>query len=162
MTLTATIGGASSDTYATIAEYVAYAVSMGWTLADGTAANEVNLRRSRAYLDRAYEWHGIKTDETQALQWPRITSLYVDGYSVSSETIPQRIKDAQCEMAYLIQGGADPFETVTGGAVRREKVKAGPVESETEYAGTRELARYMAIEGLVRPYMIGGSRMVRG
>lgn len=159
MTLTTTIGGATSDSYATLAEYDAYAAKMGWS---GSIGDEANLRRATMYLDRQYNWVGHKVAQTQALVWPRYTTILVDGWSVSSETIPQAIKDAQCELAYLISQGATPFATVAGGAVLTERVKAGPVESETTYAGARETPRYVAIEGLVRPYVLAINRVVRG
>jgi hypothetical protein len=164
MTLTTTIGGASSDSYATLAEFQAYASAMGWTLSGTDAGDEVNLRRAAQYLDRNYDFAGIRQYQTQARDWPRIVSVLVDDWPVNPDTIPQAIKDAQCELAYLIQGGLDPFATISG-AVGRKRVKAGPVETETEYLGGLGKPRFVAIEGLLRPFLAAGQgqqRMVRG
>lgn len=155
MALTETPKSASADTYATQAEYEAYATAMGLTLTATTdAAKEGNLRRARLYLDRAYVWHGTPTTSTQALAWPRSMSVLVDGYSVDVDTVPQRIKDAQCELAYLIDGGEDPFSTLEGGAVKRKREKVDVLEDETEYAdGTgRDRSAYRAVDQLVAPY----------
>jgi len=165
MTLTTTVEGATSDSYASLAEYQAYGVLRGWTAGASDAADEINLLKAMDYLARVYAWAGIATTSTQALQWPRVTSIYLEGYIVASDAIPQRIKDAQCEMAYLIQLGATPFATVSGGAVVKKNVKAGPVSSTTEYAAPREIPRYVAVEGLIEPFTVGGPgqiNLVRG
>jgi len=164
MALDVTVGGASADSYASNAEYTTYAGNLGWTLY-GDGRDDDNLRRARQYLDRAYQWHGWKGTDAQALDWPRHSVGFVDGYDVSSTTIPQAIKDAQCELAFLLKGGLDPFATVSTGAIRRKKTKAGPVESETEYGTINETPRIVAIEAMLWPYgdKIGNSaRIARG
>lgn len=155
MALDATVGGPSADTYVTEAEYRAYASAYGWTLSGDI---EVHLRRARAYLDRAFDYLGAKASSGQALAWPRLVGdILVDGYSVASDALPQAIKDAQCEMAYLIQGGADPFATITGGAVSRKREKVDVIDGDTTYvAGTaRDRAAYPAVDQLVAPYATG-------
>ena len=127
MALTSTIGGALSDTYVTLAEYQAYGGSMGWTLGSGDAADEINLRRAATVLDRKYTFVGYPAESTQALQWPRDNVGYVKGYDVSSTVIPDDIKNAQMEIAYLIQGGLDPFASIEQGigeAEDRRRVRA--------------------------------------
>jgi hypothetical protein len=149
--LTATIGGASSDSYVTEVEYLDYANKMGWTV---TTGQETNLRAARQYLDRAYIWRGDRVTSTQALAWPRIITGYVDGFSVSSATIPQPIKDAQMEMAYLLQSGATPFATLENGAVTRKKEKVDVIEEDTTYSeSSRERAAYPLIDGIVADYV---------
>lgn len=129
---------ADVDTYATLAEYQAYAAEYGWTLAGTDTADEVNLRLGRRSLDLSYKWSGSKTDVAQPLAFPR------DG-----EDTPQAIKDAQCEMAYLIQGGADPMATLEGGAIVRKREKVDVIEEETEYAEPRSRPLFPAVDALV-------------
>tara|TARA_R110000868_G_scaffold237735_4_gene492329 strand:- start:64 stop:561 length:498 start_codon:yes stop_codon:yes gene_type:complete len=165
MTVDATVGGATSDTLATLAEYQAYGALRGLTLGATDAADEINLLKAMDYLSRKYVYVGVRTTSTQALVWPRVTGLYVEGYQVATDTIPLALKDAQCEMAYLIQGGATPFATVSTGATLSTRVKAGSVESETTYQGARETPRFVAVEGLLAPYIVAGAgqvSMVRG
>ncbi len=71
------------------------------------------LVQSARILDRYVEWRGVKTDDTQAMQWPRqyvpdpeyrtvdALDFYIDAgdYFIPSDAVPQRIKDAQCELA---------------------------------------------------------------
>lgn len=164
MALDTTIGGASADSYATLAEYTARATAMGWTLTTSTA--EANLRRAALALDALWlqKAFGIRQYQTQAREFPRTWVPYIQGWQVLPDTIPQRVKDAQMEMAYLIQGGADPLATVDG-VIASKRVKAGPVESETTYLGGKGRASYTAVYELLRPYLTvgaGQAQMVRG
>lgn len=164
MTLTATIGSAAADTYATLAEYTARAAAFGWTLAETDAANEINLRRAAVAIDASYRFKGWKRYEDQAREWPRVYAGYIDGWPIDPDTIPQAVKDAQMEMAYLIQGGADPLATLEA-VIGRERDKAGPVESEVEYFGGKGLPKYTAVSRLLRSYLSAGSgsaEVVRG
>ena len=156
MPLDTTIGGASADSYATLAEYQARAAAFGWTLA-GDPADEINLRKAAVALDSGYNWLGYADTETQALAWPREISQSVGGYYVQSDAIPANIKTAQMELAYLIQGGADPFATLSGGMVKRKREKVDVIEEETEYmdGGARERAAYPLIDALVGPFAHG-------
>ncbi len=164
MALDTTIGGTLADSYVTLAEYTAYAEAMGWTLADTDEENEVDLRRGALGVDRGKSFKGYRAIRTQAREFPRVCIGVVDGWEVSSATIPQAVKDAQCEMAHLIREGLDPFETVSG-IISVERVKAGPVETEEEYLGGKGRPRIVAVDSLLRPYMLAGAgqvAMVRG
>jgi hypothetical protein len=165
MALDTTIGGAAADSYATLAEYEDRAAAMGWTLADTNAANEINLRRAAIALDVSYAFRGTKNTAGQAREWPRFSDMgygstvYFDPYPIRSTEVPQRIKDAQMEMAYLIQGGADPLATYTGG-IKRQRVDV----IEVEYAGAQGRPRYDAVDRLLSGYVTaapGQSVMVR-
>lgn len=165
MALDTTIGGATADSYATLAEYTARAAAMGWTLAGTDEANEINLRRAAVAIDATYGFRGDKHTSAQALEWPRseafgyTTGLAFDPYPIRSTEIPKRVKDAQMEMAYLIQLGADPLATYTGG-VKRQKIDV----IEVEYAGAQGRPRFDAVDRLLAPYTTSGpgqSRMVR-
>lgn len=132
----------------------AYFTARGITTWTGTdAAKEAALVRGCDYLERMYRgrWVGIKTTELQALSWPRGWVSDVDGYAISADTIPVQVQNANLEAALLILTGTD-LEPVLerGGMVTREKVKAGPVESEAEYsAGASVRSVVTAIDGLL-------------
>ena len=155
MALDTTIGGAAADSYATLAEYTARATAMGWTLG-AEAANEANLRRAAIAIDTGYTHKGTKAAQAQALAWPRVNVIDGDGYSVSSGTIPQAVKDAQMEMAYLIQGGADPLATVDA-VVKREKIDV----IEVEYQSGSGLPSFTAVTRLLRGYVASSGQLVR-
>ena len=126
--MTLTVG---DDTYATEAEYEAYAAAYGWTL---TGDNEVNLRLGKRAIDLSYNWR--------------------PGYPTADE---DAIKHAQIELAYVIMGGADPMGVLQGGAIKRKKEKVDVIEEEIEYADghLRERAAYPAVDALVAPFVFG-------
>lgn len=157
MTLDTTIGGASSDSYGTLADYQAYLAKVGYAGSGDDTTDEQHLRRAVMYLDRSYSWVGTKVEADQALQWPRNISYDIQGFPVPSTAIPQAIIDAQFEMAYLIQGGADPFATISDGAVQAKREKVDVIEREYTFAdGTgRDRPTFVAVDQLVGPYVTG-------
>jgi hypothetical protein len=162
MALDTTIGGTSANSYGTLAEYEAYGIGMGWTL--GTdAANEINLRKGAIYLDRKYSFIGMKQYQYQALAWPRLVNDLVDDWPINPDTIPLDIIHAQFEVAYILQGGLDPFATIETNTTN-DLIKVGPITLEAETLPT-STPRIVAVEGLLRGYIRGGvgmANMVRG
>lgn len=164
MALDTTIGGTSSDSYATTAEYSARAAAMGWTIEGLTAANEVNLRRAAVVIDKTYHFLGLKQYQFQTRSWPRLVNDLVEDWPIDPDTIPQPIKDAQMELAFILQGGVDPLETVTA-PIKREEKQVGSLRTETEYAGYKSTPRLTAVDRILRPYLAigpGQARAVRG
>jgi hypothetical protein len=171
MTLDATVGGAASNSYATLAEadaYFADRVTGNWDGSDTT--KEQALIKATQYIDATYgrSFSGIKNTQAQALAWPRYHSLDGDGYEVNSLIIPTKIKYATIEAAKLIAGGAD-LQAELGRATRREKVGS----LEVEYMeGAALTSRYPVVEGYVKGFLIAGAsaggngfsniRLVRG
>ena len=170
MALDTTIGGATADSYGTLADYEGYVVANIDANFNGhghDSTHELNLRRATQYLDRQNIFAGYKATQSQALAWPRITGLYVDGWPVESDVIPQDIINAQFEIAYLMEtAGFNPFANFEAN-IKRVMSKAGPVETETEYAGAKQQQRVVAVKGLIGPYLAAGAgsgqvRMLRG
>jgi len=85
-----------------------------WT--DATDANKnAGLVQAARILDRYIGWLGYKTDQDQAMQWPRWGICYEGSmyyecpdnpqtwiYALDSTIIPQELKDAQCELALVL------------------------------------------------------------
>ncbi len=170
MALDTTIGGTSSDSYGTLAEYEAYIVANIDANFNGhghDSTHEIHLRRAAQYLDRKYSFIGMKQYQFQARSWPRLVNVLVDDWPIDPDTIPQDIIHAQFELAYLFEEqNLDPFATDTTGAVKSTTLKAGSVSKQVEYLGPRATPRIVAVEGLLRDYIGGGGvgqvRMARG
>lgn len=166
MALDTTIGGASADSYGDLVDFQAYAASMGWTLTASETQQEAYLRRAAVKLDRDWRFKGFRRFETQARAWPRVVDgTDEDGYAIPQDSIPQAIKDAQFELAWIAHGGVDILAAVTTGSVKLERAKVGPIEEEIEYNGSRVRPVYPAVTGLLRGYIAGGpgtARLVRG
>ncbi len=71
-----------------------------WVEADEDQRNRA-LREASKRIDQL-AFRGAKTDDAQDLEWPRINTSYAD------DMIPQRVKDATCEVAYVLLDGVDP------------------------------------------------------
>jgi len=163
MTLTTTIGGASSDSYITLAEWITYATAQGWTLTGTDDQKEAYLRRAALAVDVSYRFVGQPQYQDQKREWPRIYTGLVNGWPIDPDTIPGAVKDAQAELAYLIMGGADPLATYEG-AIESERSKVGPIERDRTYLGGKARPRYTAVDRILAPYTtsgVGSPRIVR-
>ena len=101
MALDATINGASSDSFITVAEADAYYDNhlYATTWDAGTTANkEKALKMATRILDEKCEWSGTRATSTQALGWGRSDVVY-DGITVSSTEMPIQISNATAEFA---------------------------------------------------------------
>jgi hypothetical protein len=117
MPLDATVGGASANSYLTVAEADAYfQASYNKPKWAGVAANvkETLLMESTRLLDLYVDWKGVLFDPTvgsisnpsQALRWPRYWAEDLDGRLIDSATIPDGVKNLVCELAYSILSSA--------------------------------------------------------
>lgn len=159
MAIDVTVGGASANSFVTLTEYQDYRKL--YYGVDGTEydlQDELHLMRAVRHLERSYVWKGVRVNSTQAREWPRYISGYVEGFPVATDAIPQAIKDAQCEMAYRISQGDTPDATIENGAIQSKREKVDVIEEETVYARSRERQAYPIVDGLVAPY----AKMKRG
>jgi len=102
-TLDATAGGASANTYVTLAVANQYhldrpAVGTTWSAALPEAKNAAILWATKL-LDSRINWTGVVVTSTQALLWPRYGMYYRNGYSVLSTVIPVELQEACAEFA---------------------------------------------------------------
>lgn len=127
-TLDATVGGASANAYATLAEANAYYAdrpplsTFGVQTTWGKAANvekTAALLWSTKLLDRLIVWTGQVVTYTQALQWPRFGMSYRNGDAVPIDAIPADLKDATAEYA----GQLLTAQTVVAGDAEAERLR---------------------------------------
>lgn len=102
LTLVATAGSASANTYCTRADATTYhegrLYSDDWNDADTTDQDAALVMATRL-LDQWFDWQGSAVDSTQALKWPRTGVLGPTGYQLASNAIPAEIRDATAELA---------------------------------------------------------------
>jgi hypothetical protein len=110
MPLVETPGAEDANTYATLAEFVAYAASrlpvLSWFTAATDAQKEAALMAAARELDACFDWTGAAVDSVQALTWPRSGMLNRNGFAIATTAIPRDLKNAQCEMALQL-GASD-------------------------------------------------------
>lgn len=160
----ATVGGVSANSFVSLAEATTYLSGrLNTSLWDAATTDQQN----RALVEATRElevlpWSSRKATNTQALQWPRFfatdpdAATFVQWYFPST-VIPQRVKDAECELAleFLKAGTSDIAALDPSISVTREKVDV----LETDYAPVSQrrkgLARFPRVFNLISPLLEG-------
>lgn len=128
-----------ADFYGTLAGALAYHAARGnaaWEKSSD-ALRTTALIRATTYIDGFRgRFPGYKAGRRgQALEWPRMDAYDTAGEQIPSDAVPIEIESATYEAALreLAKPGSLLADTAAG--IRRKRVKAGPVDIETEYAG---------------------------
>jgi hypothetical protein len=168
--IVATVGGASANSFVTLAEADAYLETRlnasAWNDEEEDDVKMQALCEATRELS-AIQWQGNRADSSQALSWPRSGATNPDGTSSSEQyaidVIPQRLKDATCELAleFLRAGTTD---VASAGATDGIKQKTtGPLT--TVYADPSQraqgLARYPRVMQSISPLLQVGAGQVR-
>lgn len=140
-------GKTDSNSYISEADFSTYANDRGVTIS-GTAS--ILLVQAMDYIEQQ-KYKGIKNSSSQALQFPR-SGVVIDGYIQDSDSIPQLLRDAQCEVAIAIDSGNNPLSNVER-VLKRTKV--GSIE--LEYSdGSRDTVYLSAVENKLTKLISGG------
>lgn len=120
----------NANAYLSVAEADSYFQARNtpkWTTRN-TPDKERAILYATAFLDSNFYWLGHIKRLEQALGWPRILVYDKDNRTVSSDSVPQRVKDAVCELA--LEGLDKPLSPslARGGAVKRQKVSSLEIE----------------------------------
>jgi hypothetical protein len=136
-----------ANSYVTVVELQAYASARGVTI-DGQA--ERHLIQAMDYIENL-SFKGYKKTDDQPLQWPRM-DVYVDGYLVASNVIPDELKNGLMQCAIAIHEGNDPLQDAPR-AVQRQKVDV----IEVEYAaGASSVVINKRIMHVLKKLLVGG------
>jgi len=148
----------AADSYVSLESAATYHLNRGntaWGLAASDTLREQALRRAVAYLDGKYypRWKGAQVSPlVQCLQWPRKNANL--GQStfdlIPSTLIPQRLKDAQCELALRALSGDLAEDLDRGGLV--QSVQVGPV-TQTFSDRAPAAKTYQIVEQLLAPLL---------
>jgi hypothetical protein len=176
VTIVATVGSATANSFVTLAECLTYLE--GRLNAGAFEDAEAEDDQNRALVEATREisllqYEGARTDNVQALAWPRTyapdpDASYVAGLTwpayFDDDEIPQRVRDATCELAleFLRAGTADianPDRNTVEGLVAK---KIGPLawEWDRRAAGKEGLSRFSRVYSLLNPLARIGTRDV--
>lgn len=181
VTITETVGSATANSYVTLVEATA-ALDARLNSALWTAATTDNQNRALVEAQaelQSLPWKGSRTDDVQALAWPR---QYVENVDASQDAdlgttglpeyaddaIPTRVKEAQIELAFqfIKAGTTDLAMPSSTEGILRKKVDVLETEySDSALRPTRGLARYPRVWRLIAPLLgpsISGMTVVRG
>ena len=154
-------GLSTAETLVSVADCSAYHLARGnnnWATIT-TAQMEEALRRASDYMLQVYslKWAGYRKNSTQALDWPRYNVPYIRGINVfsanyDSDSVPQLVKNAACELAFkAAQGELAPDVTQT---VVSEKVDVLEVVYDKN---SPQYAQFRAIDNLLAPFLKSGT-----
>lgn len=120
----------NSNSYVLRADYIAYALTIGVTIADDDDA-DVQLIKAAEYIGRHEDnLRGSLVDRDQSMAFPRY-DLTIDGWSWTSEEIPRQVILCQMTFALDLNAGDDLYNRAQNPNLftKREKVE-GAVEIE--------------------------------
>lgn len=171
ITIDTTLGGATTNSYVVVATADAYLearlnASTAWTGDEAKKAALVEAFRELNVL----EFQGQRVTDTQAAQWPRQWAPDPDssvGWYYATDVIPQRIKDAQCELAleFLKAGTTDLAALDNNAGVIEKTIDVLTTRWQPYARPTAGLTRFPRVWNLLRPLLAAGSAsatVVRG
>lgn len=118
---------ANSNSYVTRAAYIAYAATVGVTIADAVAA-DYELIKAAEYID-AHEANlkGCRVTREQSMAFPRY-DVVIDGWSWLGTEIPTKLKQCQMEYALDVNAGIDIYNAPQNpGLITKSKRVEGAV-----------------------------------
>jgi len=119
ITLDATVGGASSNSYVTIARSNAIAETlphMGEWLTSAEINKSQLLLHATRLIDRHFLPNGAKVNDAQALLWPQSGLSYAStGTAIPENIIPEFVELATVEWAWELQENPYPNSDIADG-----------------------------------------------
>tara|TARA_Y100000310_G_scaffold324866_2_gene387352 strand:- start:15167 stop:15685 length:519 start_codon:yes stop_codon:yes gene_type:complete len=157
MTLDVSVGGASSDSYASVVEYNAYAMARGVDVSNSVSQKEAWLRVAAEYIDFMYAWRGTKSDSSQARMFPRNGLIDEDGVEVAYDAIPGRVKNSQMQIALELKSGADLFGANVDGSVQSKTTEVDGAVRETlaYFKGRSKIVKFPLVDNMLMPFYSG-------
>jgi len=170
----ATLSGASSNSYVTLAAADAYfettPESSTWTDKTEDQKNRALISATR-WID-ALSFYGARCTDTQALKWPR-EEYTVDGIDLACTLIPDGIKTATYELARALANDTDAITGTTGTSGIYDAVELGDLKvkynksSQTSGVINNVFDVYPWLQSYLGAYCMGGAanyavRLYRG
>lgn len=128
-TIVETAGAANANSFVSLAEAETYMESRlhktTWEDAE-QSDKEAALIWAARLINRTVRFNGTKASDLQAMAWPRTGLVDESGFTVSSTSVPQTIKDLQVELAFLLLSSDRTAENEAG-AAGLTSLRAGPV-----------------------------------
>ena len=130
-----------ADSYVSVSTASSYFADHGspaaWSSASG-GAKDAALRYAAVWMDGNWNWVGEIVTGTQARSWPRYGAEDHEYRDIAYDSVPQRIQDAQCELALVHLTDALNAVTDTSGAelksIKLDVMALEYVDRSTSYA----------------------------
>jgi len=152
-------GLANANTYCSLSYSISYfsvKQNTAWLALD-SQQQELYLIQATDVLDQRYGlgYRGNILTETQSLLFPRTTFADKHGRVIEAGTIPDSLKNAQCEMAILAMDGSaevDPNQSQNNLKSYTDKVDV--LEETKEYFGPISSSTYSQVTRILNPIMV--------
>lgn len=122
-----------------------------WAEVAETFEKENLLKYASRQLDTMFVWVGDRFSTTQGLDWPRNNAYDYYGVLIPYNSVPERIKQATCEMAYWATKGDQTVltDSETQGIT---KLKVDVIELDFSSSTIRRTVVPTAVQSLLRGY----------
>ncbi len=147
--------------------HATYTGSDDWTSATD-AEQKLALIQATQYLDAKYhsKWRGVRTNEDQALDWPRTEAEDDDGYDIDDESVPVPLEQACAELALRVVLGDDLLAALEDSRqIISESTTVGPISESKTYADGAAISsklKFPKVDLLIKKLTDGGSTLYRG
>ena len=168
LAIDATVGGAAANSFVTVAEADTYLEarlnSAAWTGVDPKMQALIEATRELCALSG---WLGYRVTSTQALAWPRDEVVNPDdptpGSYYAATIIPQRVKDATCELAleFLKAGTTDLAAASATVGIIEKTVDVLTTRWASPSEQTQGLMRFPRVWALIAPLLSNSATQVR-
>jgi hypothetical protein len=160
MTIVVEDGSGKTDavSYCSAADADAFHLARGnaaWADLD-PADKESALVRATDHMLEFYRgrWKGVRTNTTQALDWPRSGVIIDDGQEVEQDVVLPEVKNA-CAMLAL-KASAEDLAPDLDRETSREKIDV----LEFEYRPGSQIKKYRSVDALLSPLLIAGGASI--
>ena len=163
----ATAGGASANSFVTLAEAQAYMDARlngdTWTAASTDTQNRALVEATRDISNK--DFGGRRVTVTQSLSWPRWGALDPDqpyGWLFDSTIVPTRVKNATCELAFqFVNYGTTDLATYDPNAGVIEKTVDVLTTRWQPFARPQGLTRFPRVLDYIRPLLVSSGATIR-
>jgi hypothetical protein len=150
-----------AESYCTLAFANTYHANRGntaWDALDDIDDKEPALRKATEYMGQVYrlKWLGLRADDDQALDWPRIGVVTGDEITIDDDVVPLEVQRACAELALKAASGA----LLSDLTQQKVMVKIGSITSQYD-PYSPQYKRYPAIDGMLSAYLLRRGQAVR-
>ena len=159
----------TSNAYTTVAEVNTYLADRGlastaWE-ALGNSEKQQLIVQACDYVDVRFRWRGMRSLNSQNMEWPRLNATKDDGALVTG--VPTELKEAVAEYANRAATAPlapDPLYQDENSPLASKREKVGPIEVEVRYSGGGSIItfrKYPIADQKLRELVQGGQRLLR-
>ena len=149
----------NSNSYVDVDDAKTYYDDLGYTYSSYLDSDiEAAILRTMRYVETRH-FIGVRYTQDQSLSWPRSWVYDKSGYLLAVTTIPNALKKAVMEGAFIELGTSNSLQaTDTGGGVKRKKIDV----LETEwFEGASQVTSYTVVDDYLDWLVVSSSKAVR-